>query len=171
MSFSCVPLKPSQTGVVTPWLARRWTPQAAFTHWSGASLPTGDLIQSRGKCHTVRRLQYVQCTTPPWIWYRGVKTEGEPQNHKVPGVNIEIMEYLRKHCLFYELMRLTGAAIFWWIKQDVCCVHSEESYGRYFLVTEQTEIKLSPLNKLIELFYCTFTRNEEHLNASLVIIQ
>lgn len=56
-----------------------------------------------------------------------VKTEGEPQNHKVPGVNIEIMEYLRKHCLIYELMRLTGAAIFWWIKQDVCCVHSEES--------------------------------------------
>lgn len=96
MSFSCVPLKPSQTGVVTPWLARRWTPQAAFTHWSGASLPTGDLIQSRGKRHTVRRLQHAQCTTPPWIWCRGVKTEGEPQNHKVPGLNIEIMEYLRK---------------------------------------------------------------------------
>lgn len=171
MSFSCVPLKPSQTGVVTPWLARRWTPQAAFTHWSGASLPTGDLIQSRGKRHTVRRLQHAQCTTPPWIWCRGVKTEGEPQNHKVPDVNIEIMEYLRKHGLIYELMRLTGAAIFWWIKQDVCCVHSEESYGRYFLVTEQIENKLSPLNKLIELFYCTFTRNEEHLNASLVIIQ
>lgn len=93
-------------------------------------------------------------------------------------------------------MRLTGAAIFWWIKRDVCCAHSEVCYchfifllhyilgadivatlfsatftGRYFLVTEQIEIKWSPLNKLIELFYCTFTRNEEHLNASLVIIQ
>lgn len=149
-----MPSSPAQTGVVTPWLARRWTPQDAFTHWSGASLPTGDPIQSREKCHTVRRLQYVQCATPPWIWCRGVKTEGEPQNYQVPGVNIEIIDCLRKHCLVYEL-RLTGAAIFWWIKQEVLCSQciTATSYFYSTALWEQILSLLSSLPHLLDVLY------------------
>ena len=47
------------------------------------------------------------------------------------------------------------------MRADIVATYFSATFtGRSLLVTTQIEIKLSLPHKLIELFYCTFTRNE-----------